>query len=195
MINRTLQKYKDDSDSLLVKKFIEGEEATIGELVRRHRTSVLYKIGEYIKDNDEKEDVLQDGIEKALNSLRAGKYTENGTFGAWLSTICRNLCIDILRRKKIRPTSSYDEHPLLVLYNQNRERSQEEFMIMTEEAGRLHKLIDELPDAQKDVVVLRYYYDMSFEEIAELKGININTALGRMHYASIKLAEKFKNTG
>ena len=68
-------------------------------------------------------------------------------------------------------------------------------MIMTEEAGRLHKLIDELPDAQKDVVVLRYYYDMSFEEIAELKGININTALGRMHYASIKLAEKFKNTG
>lgn len=177
-------------DNSLVALYINGEEAALGVLVHRHKRRVYSYIQLLVRNRELTEDIFQDTFFKVINSLKSGQYYEDGKFLPWVLRIARNLVIDHFRRVKKMPTipnvvnedgEETDIFSILVL-------DQEE--IMSEKGlvrKKVRELIQNLPDDQKEVLIMRSYYDMSFKEIAESTGVSINTALGRMRYALINL--------
>jgi len=159
----------------------------------RHKSRVFAFIMSKIKNRDVTEDIFQDTFIKVINSLKRGKYNEEGKFVPWVMRIAHNLVIDHFRRQKktrsIAPTDDFNIFDVI----SNEEKNAEEEMIDDQITSDVRKLIEELPEDQKEVLKMRYYKDLSFKEIAEITDVSINTALGRMRYAIInlrKLVEK-----
>jgi len=181
------------TDQVLIKNFLNGDNKSFEELLSRHKNRVFAFIMSKVKNRDITEDIFQDTFIKVINSLKKGKYNEEGKFLPWMMRISHNLVIDHFRKeskmKNIRPT---DEFNIFDVINDGN-RGQDEEMIRKRVHADLNMLIHDLPEDQMEVLKMRYYEDMSFKEIAEITGVSINTALGRMRYALInlrKLAEK-----
>ena len=134
------------------------------------------------------EDIFQETFVKAIMTIRQGNYTETGKFGGWLARIARNLVIDMFRQEKSEPTMSTDDGNIDILNRKElSELTVEDDMVDLQIRDDVRRLIRELPDNQREVLVMRYYRNLSFKEIAEQTNVSINTALGRMRYAILNL--------
>jgi len=183
----------NQSDQILLKSYLSGDEAAFEILIRKHKDKVFAFILSKIKNYNLAHDVFQDTFIKVINSLKRGKYNEEGKFVPWVMRIAHNLVIDHFRRQKktrsIAPTDDFNIFDVI----SNEEKNAEEEMIDDQITSDVRKLIEELPEDQKEVLKMRYYKDLSFKEISEITDVSINTALGRMRYAIInlrKLVEK-----
>lgn len=183
------------SDSTLVSKYINGNEASLNILINRHQQRLFSFIYSKVKDKDITEDVFQDTFIKVIKTLKKGKYNEEGKFLPWVMRIAHNLVIDYFRKSNRMPafrnTDEFDIFSVLGDGNLNAEKQ----LIQEQIFSDVKDLVNELPEEQKEVLVMRIYKDMSFKEISENTGVSINTALGRMRYALInmrKLIEKHK---
>lgn len=180
-------KYSMNSDALLVSAFINGDESALGELISRHKDRIYRFIYSKVYDRDITEDIFQDTFVKVINTLKRGSYNEEGKFLPWVMRIAHNLVIDHFRKNNRMPkfenNDDFNIFSVLSDGSLNAERS----MIKDQVQRDVRRLIDELPEDQKQVLTMRIYKDMSFKEISEQTGVSINTALGRMRYALINL--------
>lgn len=178
------------SDSELVSQFKSGNEEAFSILIDRHQSTVYTSIYYVVKDRYIAEDVLQDVFMKVVQHIRAGKYNEQGKFLPWVLRIAHNLSIDIYRKKKRFPTLSFEDGSLLedLLVSENAEI--DESVSKQESRRQLRSLIKNLPFNQKQVLIMRHFIGMSFQEIADKTGVSINTALGRMRYALVNLRKE-----
>lgn len=175
------------SDQDLVSAYLGGKELAFQVLVERHKDRIFSYIMMLIKDEELANDVFQDTFIKAINTMKRGAYNEEGKFLPWILRIAHNLIIDHFRRLKRMPTTAgtdeYNIFDKLVLDDQNAE----EFIVNDQIKQDLRKLIQRLPEEQRQVLEMRHFCDMSFKEISEETNVSINTALGRMRYALINL--------
>jgi RNA polymerase sigma-70 factor (ECF subfamily) len=186
---------KKISDSTLVSNYIQGSEDALGVLIKRHQQRLFSFIYSKVQDRDITEDVFQDTFIKVIKTLKKGNYNEEGKFLPWVMRISHNLVIDHFRKNNRMPkfnnTDEFDIFSVLGDGNLNAEKK----IIQEQIHDDVRELVNELPDEQKEVLIMRMYKDMSFKEISENTGVSINTALGRMRYALInmrKLIEKHK---
>lgn len=181
------------TDKQLVDLYIGGKEEAFEELLKRYKSRVYGKITMYVKDRAIAQDVFQDTFVRAIHALKEGQYNEEGKFSAWIMRIAHNLCIDYFRGKKKMPMTRARDDFDPFDYVQSGEKNSEEQTVNKQVLNDTKRLLNFLPDEQKEIVMMRMYYDMSFKEISETLDISINTALGRMRYALInmrKLIEK-----
>jgi RNA polymerase sigma factor (sigma-70 family) len=179
---------KSISDYELIMRFIKGEQSCFEKLIHRHKNKVFAYISLYIRDQALAEDIFQDTFLKVIQSVKAGKYADNGKFLSWVMRIAHNLIIDHFRRIKQMNTVSSDNYES-DLFNSKRfaEDNVEDDMVKRQIHQDVRKMISHLPDDQREVVILRHYAGLSFREIAEITEVSINTALGRMRYALINM--------
>jgi len=179
---------KELNDQALVKAFLNGDETCIETLINRHRTKVYTYIFLTVKNHALAEDLFQETFIKVIQSLRRGKYRDNGRFLSWVIRIAHNLIIDHFRKEKQLNAISNDDSDIDLLNSKKLAEDNIEQLMVSEQIRRdLRKLIGELPADQKEVVLLRHFGGLSFKEIADHTGVSINTALGRMRYALINL--------
>jgi RNA polymerase sigma-70 factor (ECF subfamily) len=176
------------SDFDLVQDFLKGNKASIETLINRHRRKIYTYILMVVKDKCLAEDIFQDTFIKVIKSLKEGRYKDNGRFLSWVIRIAHNLMIDHFRKEKQLNIISNDSYEADI-FNSKRfaERTVEEEMVHTQITRDVRRLLQELPEDQREVVVLRHFCGLSFKEIAEQTNVSINTALGRMRYALINL--------
>lgn len=176
-------------DKDLVKAYIGGDLNAIEILINRHKDKVFTYIMFVVKNDALAEDIFQDTFIKVINSLKRGKYNEQGVFSSWVIRIAHNLVIDHYRKAKKMQTFSNDDNEDLDIFNSQKfsEQTVEQEMVITQIAKEVRELVDLLPDEQREVVLLRHFGGLSFKEISEQTNVSINTALGRMRYALINL--------
>ncbi|WP_020527000.1 RNA polymerase sigma factor [Flexithrix dorotheae] len=181
------------SDCELITKYKKGDEKAFEELVTRHKNKIYTTILLIVKDTEIAEDLLQETFIKAIKTIQSGRYNEEGKFLPWISRIAHNMAIDYFRKQKRYPTIVMEDGSNVFNTLEFSEDSFESLQIKKETHARLRSLIQNLPDAQKEVLMMRHYMKMSFQEIAETTGVSINTALGRMRYALINLRKQMTN--
>lgn len=186
-----MEKYKI-TDSKLVLLYKEGNEGAFEELLNRHKSRIFTTIYLIVKDSYVAEDLLQEAFIKAIRTIKEGRYNEEGKFLPWITRIAHNLAIDNFRKEKRYPTMILEDGSRVFNTMEFSEDSIESDQIKQDTHAKLRKLVQELPEAQKEVLIMRHYMEMSFQEIAEATGVSINTALGRMRYALINLRKKMK---
>ncbi len=174
-------------DALLVKNYIAGDESALATLIQRHQSKVYGFIYSKIADRDLADDIFQDTFIKVIKTLKSNSYNEEGKFLPWVMRIAHNLIIDHFRRNKKMPMFRETEEFSIFSIMSDNNPNIENKMIVEQVESDLRKLIEELPQDQKDVLMMRMYQDMSFKEISETTGVSINTALGRMRYALMNL--------
>ena len=175
------------TDAVLVKNYVNGNEDSLAILIHRHKQKVFSFIYSKVLDREITEDIFQDTFIKVIKNLKLKKYNEEGKFLPWVMRIAHNLIIDHFRRNNRMPKfdNSGDFNIFSVLSDSD--LNAEKRLIKDQVESDVRKLIEELPEDQKDVLIMRMYKDMSFKEISETTGVSINTALGRMRYALINL--------
>lgn len=174
-------------DAVLVKNYISGDENALATLVTRHQSKIYGFIYSKVTDRDIADDIFQDTFIKVIKTLKSNSYNEEGKFLPWVMRISHNLIVDHFRRNKkmpmLRETEEFSIFSIITDNSPNVENR-----IITEQVENdLQRLIEELPDDQKEVLQMRIYQDLSFKEIADMTGVSINTALGRMRYALMNL--------
>ncbi len=178
---------KMDDDRLLVSQYLAGNEAAFEILLRKHKDRVYGYIKMMVKDGQLAEDIFQDVFVKAVLTMKRGQYNEEGKFLPWVLRIAHNLVIDTFRKNKRFPTVDGGEDFDIFNVIKDDGKAIDEVMIEDQIHNDINKLIEFLPDEQKEVLKLRHFSEMSFKEIAEETNVSINTALGRMRYALINL--------
>ncbi|MCF2873092.1 MULTISPECIES: RNA polymerase sigma factor [Tenacibaculum] len=185
----------DVSDSVLVKNYINGKELAIELLIKRHQQRLYSFIYSKIQDRDTTEDIFQDTFIKVIRTLKRGSYNEEGKFLPWVMRIAHNLIIDYFRKSNRMPTfNNTDDFDIFSVLSDGTLNAENQ-IIKEQILSDVKDLVEELPEEQKEVLKMRIYNDMSFNEISENTGVSINTALGRMRYALInlrKIVEKNK---
>ena len=181
------------SDSALVSLYIAGKESAFEQLVNRHKNKVYTTIYLIVKDSYTAEDLLQDTFIKAIHTMKGGRYNEEGKFSSWICRIAHNLAIDHFRKEKRSPMITLEDGSNVFNNMSFSEDSAESVQIKEDTHARLRELIQTLPQTQREVLMMRHYAEMSFQEIADATGVSINTALGRMRYALINLRKKMQN--
>ena len=180
------------SDSALVKSYIQGDERSLEKLIKRHKQRIYNFIYSKVFDRDLTEDIFQDTFIKVIRTLKLGNYNEEGKFVSWVMRIAHNLVIDHFRKKsRIPKFDSNNDFDIFSVLRDN-EINVENKMIRDQILFEVKKIINFLPDDQKEVLVYRYYNELSFKEISEKTGVSINTSLGRMRYALINLRNIIK---
>ncbi len=176
------------TDEQLVKAYAQGNNEAFDTLLKRHQDRIYNYILRIIKNEDIANDIFQETFVKAILTIKQGRYTENGKFPAWISRIAHNLIIDYYRQEKSENVQSADLDDVDVLNRKELcEQTIEDSIIEEQIRDDVKYLIKELPDLQREVLNMRYYQNLSFKEIADLTGVSINTALGRMRYAILNL--------
>jgi RNA polymerase sigma factor (sigma-70 family) len=180
--------YKNSTDYELIQRFIKGEQSCFEEIIHRHKKKVFAYISLYIRDRALVEDIFQDTFLKVIQSVKSGKYYDNGKFLSWVMRIAHNLIIDHFRHVKQMNTMSNDDYESDI-FNSKKfcDANIEDTLIKRQIQKDVRMLIGQLPDDQKEVVILRHYAGLSFKEIADITDVSINTALGRMRYALINM--------
>lgn len=180
-------------DQELVKRFLKGDRTSIEVLINRHKNKVYTYIILTVKNQHLAEDIFQDTFIKVIKSLHEGKYKDNGKFLSWVVRIAHNLIIDHYRKEKQINTYSNEDYETDIFNSKKlADGNVEEFLIQDQITNDVRRLIEELPEDQKQVILLRHYGGLSFKEIAEQTDVSINTALGRMRYALINLRKLIK---
>ena len=174
-------------DSVLVRQYIDGDEKALEVLINRHNQKISSFIYSKVLDKDITEDIFQDTFIKVIKTLKRGSYSEEGKFLPWVMRIAHNLIIDHFRKNKRMPKFEGSEDFNIFSVIRDDKLNAEKQLIKDQIDSDLSLLIEELPEDQKKVLIMRIYKDMSFKEISENTGVSINTALGRMRYALINL--------
>lgn len=176
------------SDEQLIALYVGGTMEAFDVVIDRHKDRIFSYILHIVKDEDLANDLFQETFVKTIMNIREGRYAENGKFSAWLTRVAHNLIIDHYRQLKVERLQSTDNTEVNIL---NRKELCEETVEDTMVTSQIHKdirrLIKALPESQREVLMMRYYKNMSFKEIADLTKVSINTALGRMRYALINM--------
>lgn len=184
------------TDEELVRSYSIGDNLAFDCLLSRHKRNVFNYILFIVKNKELTEDIFQETFIKAIITIKQGRYTENGKFRAWITRIAHNLIIDHFRQEKNENTISNDDTQIDLFNNISLcDETIENQLISNQITKDVQKLIQYLPENQREVLEMRYYQDMSFKEISEATGVSINTALGRMRYAILnmrKMAEENK---
>lgn len=189
-----MKPYSEMTDDELVKLYEEGQDNAFDVLLERHQDKVFNYIFFLTRDEDFANDVFQDTFVRAITAIRSHNYEASGNFASWLICISRNLVLDHHRRSTTMPTVSnefVDENGDVQgdLFNDMQlcEPTVEAQIFQRESAQRINAMIDKLPENQREIIYLRFYRDMAFKDIAQVLGVSINTALGRVRYALINL--------
>lgn len=181
------------SDQVLLNNYLSGDRAAISQLIDRHTHRVRDYIRMMVKDNDVADDILQETFIKAVRVIDEGRYADTGKFLSWILRIAHNQVIDHFRSQKNAKTVSESDAGYNMLGTLRfAERTVEDAMISSQIEEDVRRLIERLPAEQREVVMMRYYSGLSFQEIADQTDVSINTALGRMRYALINLRKMIK---
>ncbi len=183
-----MQSCKSCTDKDLICMYIhEGNEKAFEVLLNRHKSKIYTSIYMFVKDRDLANDIFQETFIKVIDTFRSGKYNEEGKFIQWAMRISHNLCIDFFRKNKRRKTINTTEDFDIFNVIASKDDNQEAVIMKEQTYKKVRRLVDALPQEQREVVLLRNYAELSFKEIAELTNVSINTALGRMRYALINI--------
>ena len=181
------------SDRVLLNNYLLGDRSAISELIERHSRRVRNYIGIMVKDDAVADDIFQETFIKAVKVIDEGGYTDSGKFLSWILRIAHNRVLDHFRREKAsRQINEKDAGYDVLGTLRFAENTVEDNIVHNELMETVRRLVEELPDDQREVVRLRYYSKLSFQEIAEQTEVSINTALGRMRYALINLRRMIK---
>lgn len=187
---KNMSQYPDQELIILSR---EGNEKAITEIIHRYQNKVYTTIFYLVKDKYIAEDLFQETFIKILHHIKAGKYVEQGKFSSWLLRIAHNLCIDYFRKMKQEAKVTVSNGEELFSYYSFSDENAEKNMIREQTSSTVQSLIDQLPEDQKEVVLLRIYGELSFKEIASITNVSINTALGRMRYALNNMRRQIDN--
>ena len=183
-----MQKLTNLTDEQLVRAYVDGNNAAFDTLLRRHQSKLFSYILRIVKNRDIADDIFQETYVKIIMTLKQGRYAESGKFGAWLTRIAHNLIIDHFRQEKSENSISTDDEEVNLLNRRDLcDENIEDLMVNDQIRTDVRRIIEALPEAQREVLMMRYYSDMSFKEIADATGVSINTALGRMRYAIMNM--------
>ena len=175
------------TDHELIQNFQDGDLNALETLVLRHKDKMYTSILFLVKDKYLAEDIFQDVLIKIIDTIRGGRYTEEGKFLPWAMRIAHNLCVDHFRKVKRTPSiKTSDDRDIFEVINFTEEGADEK-MMKRQSHEKVRQMLDLLPEDQREVIILRHYADLSFKEIASLTNCSINTALGRMRYGLINL--------
>lgn len=175
------------SDAELIHAFLQGDEQSLEVLIMRYKDKIYTSIYMLVKDKYIAEDIFQDAFLKMIRTMRDGRYSEQGKFLPWAIRVAHNLCMDHFR--KIRqnvPVTLPDGVDISHLFNGTAETASDA-MERRQVHSSVRQLIEQLPEEQREVIILRMYGDLSFKEIADITSVSINTALGRMRYGLLNL--------
>ncbi len=176
------------ADDMLVALYSKGVDKAFDELLSRYQSKLFNYIYFVVRNQELAEDIFQETFVKAIVTIQQGRYTADGKFGAWLTRIAHNLVIDSFRQERNENTVSNDESEVDLLNNVDLcDDNIEMQMVNDQTLADVRRLVNALPDNQREVVYMRFYQDLSFKEIAEITGVGINTALGRMRYAILNM--------
>lgn len=176
------------TDDMLVASYTQGNNEAFDELLARHQARIYSYILMMVKNEDVADDIFQDTFVKVVTTLKQGRYTDTGRFAAWLTRVARNLVIDYFRQEKSQGKLSTDDGDIDIL--NRRELSDgtiEDELVDLQIQDDVRHLLRHLPENQRRVLVMRYYKNLSFKEIAAATGVSINTALGRVRYAILNM--------
>ena len=180
--------YSDKSDEQLISLYVDGTNEAFDELLERHKDRLYMYIYHALKNEDLADDIFQDTFVKAIMTIKQGRYVDNGHFLAWITRIAHNLIIDYYRQIRNENLQSTDDEDFNILNRKEfSDVTVEDTMVTNQIHSDVRRLIRALPDNQREVLVMRYYKNMSFKEIADTPGVSINTALGRMRYAILNM--------
>ncbi|MCW4470126.1 sigma-70 family RNA polymerase sigma factor [Flavobacterium sp. MFBS3-15] len=174
-------------DAVLVSNYVGGDENALAILINRHQSKIYGFIYSKVSDRDIADDIFQDTFIKVIKTLKSNSYNEEGKFLPWVMRISHNLIVDHFRRNKKMPMHRETEEFSIFSIMTDNSPNIESRIITEQVESDLQRLIEELPEDQKEVLQMRIYQDLSFKEIADLTGVSINTALGRMRYALMNL--------
>ncbi|MBQ8593950.1 MAG: sigma-70 family RNA polymerase sigma factor [Bacteroidaceae bacterium] len=176
------------TDNVLVELYSEGNNQAFDVLLDRYKTKIYSYIYFIVHNEELAEDIFQDTFMKAIVTIQQGRYTESGKFSAWLTRIAHNLIIDMYRQERNECVVSNEEYDVDLFNNMKYSDETIEVRMVNEQVLiDVRRLIDLLPDNQREIVYMRFYQELSFKEIAEITGVSINTSLGRMRYALMNL--------
>jgi len=179
---------KTMTDEELVVIYAQGTNAAFDVLLRRYKSSIHSYIYFIVRNRDLTEDIFQETFVKVIMTIQQGRYVETGKFKAWITRIAHNLIIDHFRQERSENTISNDDVEVDLFNNIKLcDGTIEDNIVRHQVLTDVKKLIKHLPDSQREVLEMRYYQDLSFKEIADLTGVSINTALGRMRYAILNM--------
>lgn len=180
-------KLQSFNDHELISLYLNGNQKAFEILLNRHKDKIFTSIYLFVKDTELAEDIFQEVFIKIVDTLRKDKYNNEGKFLQWAMRIAYNMCVDHFRKaKRISKVSSTETFDIFSVI-ESKDDNMEGHMIRSQVHNKLRTLIDQLPDEQREVVILRHYADMSFKEISMMTQVSINTSLGRMRYALINL--------
>lgn len=183
-----MENLKQMTDDMLVSLYLKGNNTAFDILLNRHQDRLFNYIYFIVRSKEVAEDIFQETFVKAITTLKQGRYAADGKFGAWLTRIAHNLVIDSFRQERNENTVSNDEVEVDLFNDADLcDDNIETRMVNEQVLGDVRRLVDALPDNQREVLYMRYYQDLSFKEIAAITGVSINTALGRMRYAIINM--------
>ena len=172
------------TDDMLVALYSKGENKAFDELLSRYQSKLFNYIYFVVRNQEQAEDIFQETFVKAITTIQQGRYTPSGKFGSWLTRIAHNMIVDSYRQERNENTISNDEVEVDLFNDADLcDDNIETQMVNEQTLTDVRRLMDALPSNQREVVYMRYYQDLSFKEIAEITGVSINTALGRMRYA------------
>lgn len=183
------------TDDELVVRYAQGNNEAFDVLLKRHESKIFSYIYYIVKDEDKANDVFQETFVKAIMTIRQGRYNGNGRFVSWITRIAHNLIIDNYRQEKMENCiESEDENMDIFNRKELSEGTIEDTLVQEQISCDIRRLVEALPDNQREVIEMRYYRDLSFKEIADITNVSINTALGRMRYALLnmrRMAEQY----
>ena len=175
------------SDHELIHLYLGGNSGAFSTLVNRHKSKLYSSIYLMVKDKYLAEDLFQEVFIRVVDKLRKGHYTEEGKFLPWIMRIAHNMCLDHFRKvRRSAAIKNSDDVDIFEVLNFS-EQNAEDKMMTNESHQRVRKMLDMLPEDQREIIIMRHYAELTFKEIATLKDISINTALGRMRYGLINL--------
>lgn len=176
------------ADDALVTLYLQGNNQAFDELLNRHKERLYSYIYFIVRSRDVADDIFQETFVKAIVTLQQGRYSSDGKFSAWLTRIAHNLVIDQFRQERNENVISNDESEIDLFNNSAySEGTIESRMVNIQVLKDVRRLVNSLPDNQREVIYMRYYQSLSFKDIAAITGVSINTALGRVRYAVMNL--------
>ncbi|MFN8244389.1 MAG: sigma-70 family RNA polymerase sigma factor [Ferruginibacter sp.] len=175
------------TDQQLIHLYVDGDADALATIVARYKDKIYTSIYLLVKDRYLAEDIFQEVFIRVIDTLKSGRYTDEGKFLPWAMRIAHNMCVDHFRKVKRSPTiKTSDDRDIFEVLN-FAEPGADQRMMAGQSHDRVRKMVDMLPEDQREVIILRHYADLSFKEIADLTRCSINTALGRMRYGLINL--------
>jgi RNA polymerase sigma factor (sigma-70 family) len=175
------------SDQQIVHMYIDGDSNALSTLVNRYKDKIFTSIYLLVKDKYLAEDIFQDVFIRVIDTLKGGRYKDEGKFLPWAMRISHNLCVDHFRKTNRNPTiKTNDDRDIFEVLNFS-EMGVDARIMHEQTSDKVRRMVDLLPEDQREVIILRHYADLSFKEIAQLTNCNINTALGRMRYGLLNM--------